>query len=364
MLFVEKFISQHSDWEILLSKEPYYVKTEWDGDYFLLKYSQFGSDFSNPIVRECRGSIFYQNPNDNTIQCVCMPFYKFGNYGESYADDIDWPTAQVMEKVDGSLIKVWYHRQWHVSTNGKIDAYKKYNDQTFGQIFNQALHDNIEEFFKILDKNRTYMFELVSPYSQTTILYPFTALYYLGSRDMATMKEVEYNDRPIGFEDFNIKYPKFYNLSSLELCISVVNQMSKDEEGFVVVDKDFHRIKIKSPEYLLAFRATNNGIITTKQVLSLIQDNKLDDFLGYCPQYTNFVNNVCWKLKELIHRYEDALSDYRSTFDLTRKEFAGVVKSSPYEDFLFQKYDNPNLTAKEYVLSWTLSRLTKTIQND
>ena len=364
MLSIQEFISQHPNWETLLSSEPYYITTEWDGDYFLLKYSQFESDFLNPLVRECRGSIFYKDPITHAVKCVCMPFYKFGNYGESYADPIDWPTAKVMEKVDGSLIKVWHHNGWHVSTNGKIDAYQRYNDSDFGSIVDKALNGNTKDFFEILDKNRVYMFELVSPYSRVTISYDYTALYYLGSRDMITMQELEYNDYPVDFAKFGIKHPKFYDLSSLEACIEAVNHMSKDEEGFVVVDKEFHRLKVKSPEYLVSFHANNNGVITTRRVLSLIQENKLDDFLGYCPQYTDFVNDIRLKLKLLIQKYNDILYDYWCAFELPRKEFAEAVKKSPYKDFLFRRYDNPNLSAKEYVLSWTLSRLTETIQND
>lgn len=370
MLHIIDFINQHSNWEDLLRGTPYHIEIKRDGDYFILKYSQLESDFSNPVVRECRGSIFYQN-GDN-IQCVCQPFYKFGNYGESYADKIDWSTAKVMEKVDGSLIKVWYHNGWHVSTNGTIDAYKSANyafeNMTFGDVFNIALGEHTpQNFFDILDKNRVYMFELVSPYTRVTIPYADTALYFLGSRDMRTMQEVDYDDHPIEFKDFHIRHPHFFSLSSIDACIDAVNNMTRDEEGFVVVDKDFRRIKIKSPEYLLASRMRNNGAITTKIVLQLLKENKLDDFVAYCPDYLEFVEDVCQKFLKLEKNYKKAWNEISSVTFASRKEFAMAACKSPYKEYLFKKYDNNQLTAREFLFNMSFSKLVdlvKTIQND
>ena len=82
------FMNSHNDWEEVLTQPPYYIKVKRDGLYILLKYNQLSSDFSLPIVRECRGVIFYDNEN-GTYKCVCRAFDKFGNYGESYLNDIN-----------------------------------------------------------------------------------------------------------------------------------------------------------------------------------------------------------------------------------------------------------------------------------
>ena len=140
-----EFIKNNQNWREILSEAQYYITIKDDGDFTLLKYSQIDSDFSKEIVRECRGLII-----DKDLKPVCVPFYKFGNYGESYADNIDWSTAAVEEKIDGSLIKVWsYNGKWIVSTNGTIFAHKanigsdndiktgkKYSN--FGDLFKEA----------------------------------------------------------------------------------------------------------------------------------------------------------------------------------------------------------------------------------
>ena len=287
------FMNTHSNWEEILTNDPYNIGVKRDGDYILLKYNQLSSDFSIQIVRECRGSIFYKNESGK-YECVCRAFDKFGNYGESYVPEIDWPSAVVEEKVDGSLMKVWYHNnQWHVSTNGTIDAYKAEADGfglTFGDVFDRAIGDK-EFFFSRLNKNMTYMFELVSPETRVVIPYSHTMLYMLSCRDMRNMKDCDVHDTELMFR-CNISYPKTFPLETLEECLSYVKSMTKDEEGFVVRDKYDNRVKIKSPEYLMAAHLRNNGAITTTRILRMMQNNMIDDFVAYCPAYKDRVQEV------------------------------------------------------------------------
>jgi hypothetical protein len=103
------FIREHSDWEELLSAAPYHIKIKRTDGYVIFSYG-IEADFRIDVVRECRGIILDEK---NGYKPVCVPFFKFGNYGEPYADEIDWDTARVQEKIDGSLIKVWHHKgQW------------------------------------------------------------------------------------------------------------------------------------------------------------------------------------------------------------------------------------------------------------
>ena len=355
------FMNSRSDWEELLTQEPYNIRVKHDGDYILLKYGQLDADFSIPIVRECRGAIFYLNESGR-YECVCRAFDKFGNYGESYVPEIDWTSAIVEEKVDGSLIKVWHHNdQWHVSTNGTIDAYKAEVDGlgvTFGNIFDKAVGDK-EFFFGRLDKNMTYMFELVSPETRVVIPYPNTKLYILSCRDMRTMKECDAHDTELMFR-CNISYPKTFSLGTLEECLAYVQTMTKDEEGFVVCDKNFNRVKIKSPEYLVAAHLRNNGAITPRRIINMIKDNMIDDFLAYCPAYIGMVDDIVEQLDCL--RCELMCSWTKVAHIADRKEFADAVKYFPRHDYLFDKYKNPDLPAYEWIMSCSTAKILRMIE--
>lgn len=353
-------MNTHDNWEEILTQPPYCISVRRDDDYILLKYNQLNSDFSLPIVRECRGSIFYKN-EDGKYECVCRAFDKFGNVNESYAPEIDWTSAVVEEKVDGSLIRLFNHNNhWHVSTNGMTDAYKAEvsdNGWTFGKLFDAAIKNMaVPDFFRGLDKHMTYMFELVSPRSKVTIYYPETRLYYLGCRDMVTMQEctVYYSV----MREAGILYPKVYLLHTLDDCLAYVKTMTKDEEGFVVKDKNFNRIKIKSPEYLIAFHLNNNGAITTRCIIRMIQNNMIDDFMAYCPEYHDQVQEVIDRINSIASALED---DWQKVLDVAktedRKEFANIVAKYKSKDYLFAKYDNPYISA----FDWIVSRFTAAI---
>ena len=157
MSYLKKFLNTHSNWEELLTTFPYNLKVERDGKYILLKYSLFNSDFSLPEVKEARGVIFTKE-NGEYFE-VAKPFYKFFNYGEAEAAKIDWSSSRlrINEKIDGSLMKVWYHEGWHLSTNSTINAFKAQIGSggcTFGSVFMDALAARgIINFFSVWCEN-------------------------------------------------------------------------------------------------------------------------------------------------------------------------------------------------------------------
>ena len=122
------FLKKHRDnWREILSSSPYnLIIKDGTGEFeglTLFKYNQLDSDLSRQLVQNCRGIIV---DTEDDFNVVCYPMDKFFNHGERYAKKIDWSTARVQQKVDGSLIKVWYwnrKNKWVISTNGCIDAY-------------------------------------------------------------------------------------------------------------------------------------------------------------------------------------------------------------------------------------------------
>lgn len=90
------FIKNHPDsWEEELNSRM--IRTNRSGDRVCFKYG-IEADFSDPLVCEARGIII--DVVNQTV--VCRPFDKFFNVQEQYAADIDWDTARVLEKIDGS----------------------------------------------------------------------------------------------------------------------------------------------------------------------------------------------------------------------------------------------------------------------
>ena len=353
-MILEEFIANNNNWKKIIQEKPYCVEVKEDDDYILLKYSQIDSDFSKELVRECRGVIL----NKENLNVVCRPFKKFFNYGEVYAADIDWNTARIASKIDGSLIKVWFDNVWHISTNGTIDAFKAElsfgtNEfKTFGDIFTKALEkQNIAPYFDNLNKDYTYLFEVVSPYNRIVVPYKEIDAYHIGTIETKTAKEVEVN--------IGVKKPKEYFFSSLKETVNAANELPYDDEGYVVRDKNYNRIKIKSPEYLAIHRLANNGNVSYKRILELVLINEDSEFLTYFPEYTEAFDEVKEKLNAFLSKVKrDEKEYYRMKFN-SRKSLAMWAKNKTLPSALFALEDNKVNNCEEFVRNMRVDNLLK-----
>ena len=330
-----EFINQNKNWKEIIQKEPYNIIIKENEEYILLKYNQLESDFNNAIVCCCRGIILNKN---NEI--VCFPFYKFFNYGEKQADKIDWNSIKVQEKIDGSLIKIWYDKEWHVSTNGCINAFEAYINNTkksYGDLFREA-SKNID--YNKLNKENTYMFELVSPEAPIVVNYGQTKLYHIGTRNNKTFNEIE--------EDIGIEKPKLYNFNNLEEIIETAKKLTKNEEGYVVVDKKYNRIKIKSPQYLIAHYLIGNRNFNEKRILEIIKSGETQEILNYFPEYKKDFDNLNIKINIFISKVYYEYSKFLNIYN--KKEYVEKIKNNKYFYFLIKLFDNPNINIKLEIL--------------
>lgn len=359
MLEVIKFIKQHNeDWRELLSSDPYYINIKEDDNYILLKYSQIDSDFNEIICRECRGLILSKNDNYKPVR---LAFYKFFNFGEPFADRIHWRSCKTRMKIDGSMISAWYYNgEWHLSTSGAIDAWKtpvnNSDNLTFGDVFEKALKNNNltwNDLCSIMCKGYCYTFELVSPETRVVIPYKKADLYLIGMRNMNTLEELNIEDVPF-CKISGIKTPKLYDLSNAKACIQAAEHLGYNEEGYVVVDKYFHRVKIKSPSYVAAHHLALNGAPTEARIFDIVEKGEKDEFLAYFPEYKELFERVEEKRKDFTDDLYATLTTYQNLkeFDLyhlhkdciDRKEYSQRINEDKvgkkYSAFIYKLLDS------------------------
>lgn len=353
MLAIEKFIEENENWKELIQQAPYFLKIDEDEDYALIKYDMINSDFTQEMVDECRGIIIDKHTN----KAHALSFKKFFNIQEELHADIDWKTARVQEKVDGSKILYWYNEyknKWQVSTSGTLDAYKaKVNDSgiTFGQLFDTALLNSINAgitdfeklhiFDEMLGKQYCYTFELVSPESRIVVPYKKTELYFIGVRNIVDFKEL----RPtqLILSDL-IKTPKSYPLHTLEDCLKATEKMGFDEEGFVVVDDNWNRVKVKSLAYVQAHYTRMNNGTSYSRILDMIEFGSDENFLKIYPEYKDKFNQVKeakLKFETKLRQAINATTTDRDVFDFDRKELANYINMNfkDLSSFLFRFVD-------------------------
>lgn len=348
MLKIQEFILAHDNWRELLADAPYNLKISEDDGYVLFKYNQIASDFNEEICKEARGLIL--DTQDN-FRVVRYAFKKFFNVDEGFAAKLDWDSAVATEKIDGSIMSVWFARgKWHLSTNGTIDAFKAELNgvgpyKTFGELFESVLPLST---FANYNKHRCWTFELVSPYNKVVIDYPETKVYLLSVRDMDSLEELGLDAVEILADANGLTVPERYDLNNEADYRKVVEQMPEGHEGIVVRDVNGERVKIKTLLYFEMHRAKNNGVITLERIVDLIRANDHYEFLSYFPEYQSVFDDVkrqidhsevvVEKVRQDVAEWKNNNKDvYEQDIRMARKWFAqDLGKKGP---LYFAEYD-------------------------
>ena len=357
------FINQNENWEKLLQAPPYCLHIKHDGEYVLIKYDGVLTDFSFELCKEARGIIIKKDEN-NTWYIVARGFDKFFNYNEIYSDlnKIDWNNCTVSEKIDGTNIRIYMNDgYWHVSTLGCVNAFAAefINGITYGELVNQACGGTIENLTNQLSPFYCYYFELTGPNKSVINYGSKPTLWYLGRRNLVNFKE---DFSKITFKDLDIHYPRIFDIKSLQACIKNTEEMSGNEEGYVVTSVDdageAHRIKIKGAEYLRLHKIRCNGVITVNRAISMWRDNTLDDYISTYPEYKEFIDKIFSIIKNLSEQMEQAYNSISiSSEDKKSIAIAAHKWMPPIPPYIFARVDNKVNNAMEFIEKMPVNKL-------
>jgi len=363
--YLTNFLKKNlNNFEEELSKTPYAVKVKRHPlrqNLVMFRYSQFESDFTNPIVRCCRGSV-YDIREDGTVKPYLLPFYKFMNYGENGADPIDWKNKlYVRDKLDGSLLKLLKEDDgndlW--TTNGSFDMNVEVpefvpaeNDEnlpppyTFAGLRDYALRGHRDEV-KRLPKGWTFMFELVSPYNRIIVPYRETKLFLLSCRD----PEGQEHTPEWAADNFGLSFPtpQILPLKNIDAIIAFCQAVDTDDrEGFVVQDINFNRIKIKTDHYRNLFYLKGEDHFSDERLFSAIKQGSIDDAIVAWPEirgrtdeitaeWINFRNAVKTLCKTAAVYYQECKNECEYPKE-AKKRYAMYVlnKYQIFSTFLFE----------------------------
>lgn len=304
-----------------------------------LNYSQLESPKNNPVVMECRGIVL-----DDNYDLVAKSFNRFFNYGE----DIDlqknfkWSGFTCQEKVDGSLIMMfWYNGRWIVKTRASWCQEKMQGlPMTWEALFWKAFGQSVPED---LPRDKTYVFELCSPYNKVVRHYPDPQVFLLTVVDVdydhwreLTLGEVDYlHAQYLGF----VQRPQlftFENLSDIQEYLVDRGEADPTWEGVVLRDVDNLRFKIKTPEYLALHRlgSDKDCLYAPKNLVRFILTGEDDELLVYFPE----VKDTYEKYKQQVWDAYQSMDNlwYCHHDEASQKKFAMAVKSHPFSGLLFE----------------------------
>lgn len=295
---------------------------------FLYNYNdKFLVPRHHPIIVKCRGLVLREDG-----KVLNYPFNRFFNPHEKEAGMVDWTTTEIQEKLDGSLICVfWVADHWEITTRGSFYP-NDYAGAEFDVWFREIFHG-----FDLLNRGVCYMFELVTDKNRIVTWYNDSFVTLVGARNIETLQEISHPDLDKVAGELAVRRPKKYNAKNLEECKQLFKSLREDEEGLVAVDANFNRLKLKQDTYLQ---------------LSKIKMLNNDDILDYVRGKTELDGELLQKDKKVFERVTEIREEWmelqyfiEQTFNelkifSSRKDFALQALKFPFKAFLFSMLDN------------------------
>lgn len=283
------------------------------------------------ITLSCRGLVIDLNGN---IVSRCMR--KFFNLEEHNKSEIpsDLP-FEAYEKMDGSCIYLFnYKNNWTAISRGSFES-----DQAIKA--NEMLKNkNLD----ILDKSKTYMFEILYNSNRIVVDYGDTEdLVLLGVIDTKTGEEESYERMVKSYSNEFTVVKRYDELSNLDVR-ELKNLEEDNREGFVIKYSNGFRVKVKFSEYVRLHRILTN--VSSKSIWEALRNGDgLDDIVDAVPdEMFQWVEKT---KSEIINSYNDIEKNALKMFwdiyivqnKTLRKDFALVAKNYEHASILFKLYE-------------------------
>lgn len=287
-----------------------------------LKYKQIESPMSMPEVQDARGLVL--NKSDWSV--LSLAFRKFFNVGEGNGEPIDWSTARVFEKLDGTLVHVYFDHvldKWCFGTTGtaegegSVDNFHWSPDGatekafgTFADLFWKAFTEttifNFNGNVKLaFDHYRGYTlaFELCTPYNIVVTPHADFKVHLLGARKLDTLEEVPYEEVANIADVLGVKMPRTFDVTTVEDLMLMVAKQPFSMEGVVACDANFNRRKLKNPAYVSVHYMREATAYW--RIVDVVRSGEMDEYLAYFPGRKEEVEMIQGKWSSLISKMEE-----------------------------------------------------------
>lgn len=306
----------------MISKNYVRVNKHPEHDLYIYNYTQ-NAQFErvwNEVTLACRGLILDQNDN-----VIARPFPKFFNLGEMENQVLPDSTFEVYDKMDGSLgILYWINDVPFMASRGSFAS-----DQS--DKANEMLHGKYRNSWSLLDKTKTYLFEIIYPQNRIVLDYGATEeLVLLAIVDIKTGAE---------FPLENIGFPVVEKYDGIKDIMTLKGLDVNNKEGFIIKYANNFRVKIKFEEYLRLHRivtqVSNVNIweyLKTNQPMEEILERVPDEFFDWVKQTKG----------DLENQYSVIENQCKNDFKIleSRKETALYFLTCQYSGVLFAMLDN------------------------
>lgn len=354
-LEIQKALRGGSTFETLLA--DYSIKHRRHSRYpnlVLFKYDQIASPFGERIVQECRGIVLDEADN---WRVVSRAFDKFFNHGEGNAVDVDWSTAEVQEKLDGSLCTLYhYDSQWHVATTGTPDAGGQVHGCVgvrFTDLFWKTYTEKCGAPPPDSAKGHSFYFELTSPFNRIVVDHQETGITLLGARHLESGVEMgAHSAREVLGR--MVPVVRSHPLRSIEDILDTFETINPlKSEGYVVCDATFQRIKVKHPGYVALHHAV--GSMNHRGLLEVARSGEVSEVAASFPE-------IRARLEEMRGRIDALVAEFDGHYERLcgikeQKAFAIEATKTRHSSVLFMVRSGKAASVRSYLKSIHIDRL-------
>lgn len=354
---VQQLMNEREDWLAHLESE-YKIGVVRDGDLVSLKYNQIESPMHEPIVQQCRGMVV----DVGCKKVLAWPYNKFWNHGEAGAAAIDWGTARVQEKLDGSLMILYWRdieNGWTVASSGTPTAGGSFgsDERTFRDAFWAHVGVDGLLWVRSADVRATYMLELCDSPNRVVVRHERPRLVIHGARWLESGKEFSRTELEEHAARMHCEIVREFPIASVADCLAAAEALDPlQQEGFVVVDAAFNRVKIKSPRYVILHHM--KGEATPRRAIELWQTGETGELLSHFPEMASAIMPIQEQLDGIAQQAVKDFDENRAR--PSRKDFAIAIKDRPWSSVLFRLLDHetPNIDhAKAIMRKQTVASL-------
>lgn len=257
---------------------------------------------------------------------VATPFPKFFNVNEGGRKLPNLP-CRFFEKVDGSLGIVFnYKGEWICSTRGSFVSWQsEFAKQCILPVENH------------LDKNCTYLAEIVSLDNRVVIRYDFQGLVLLGGYNKGV--EMPFDEIKDLSNKTGLKIAKEFKYPDPQQAIAAAIKLGADAEGYVLCFDNGERHKIKGDLYKIAHK--NQEKITPLGVwefleagadLNEVKKNIPDEFLNDFDALADFYKT---KLSGLVNDVKALYEPFKNKPDVELRDFLKTC-DHPLKNYVYQ----------------------------
>ena len=322
---------QPAEWLSTLEND-YKINVVRDGDVASLKYDQLESPMREPIVQQCRGMVV----DVARRQILAWPYNKFWNHGETLAAPIDWATARVQEKLDGSLMILhWRDAAWTVASSGHPTAGGSFgaDTRTFREAFWSVMSIQGIDVGG-LDRSTTYMLELCDVPNRVVVRHEKPRLVLHGARSLESGEELTASALDIAAMRAGLELVRTFPISTVSDALAAAEALDPiQQEGFVVVDAACNRVKIKSSRYVILHHM--KGEATPRRAIELWQTGEAGELLAHFPEMRPVIIPLHERLDEIARRAA-AEHDEAMCRGCNRKGYASMATRHPFSAVMFR----------------------------